>query len=47
MPRINLIFNQKNLTQNADSAKPVSAKVYRLRVRVPEELVGEVAAEVI
>jgi hypothetical protein len=46
MPRINLIFNQKNLTQNADSAKPVSGKVYRLRIKVPAELPGEVAAEV-
>jgi len=30
----------------ADSAKPVSAKVYRLRIKVPAELIGEVAAEV-
>ena len=30
-----------------DSAKPVSAKVYRLRVKVPAELVGEVVAEAI
>jgi hypothetical protein len=30
----------------ADSAKPVSAKVYRLRIKVPPELIGEVAAEV-
>ena len=28
----------------ADSAKPVSAKVYRLRGKVPDELIGEVAA---
>ena len=29
-----------------DAAKPVSAKVYRLRIKVPAELLGEVAAEV-
>jgi len=28
-----------------DSAKPVNAKVYRLRIKVPAELVGEAAAE--
>jgi hypothetical protein len=30
----------------ANSAKPVSGKVYRLRVKVPAELIGEMAAEV-
>ena len=30
----------------ADSAKPVSGKVYRLRIKVPAELIGEVAATV-
>jgi hypothetical protein len=29
-----------------DSAKPVSAKVYRLKVRVPDELVSEAQATV-
>ena len=29
-----------------DSAKPISAKVYRLRIKVPVELIGEVAATV-
>ena len=27
-----------------DSAKPVSAKVYRLRITVPDELIGEAEA---
>ena len=30
----------------ADNAKPVNAKVYRFKVAVPAELIGEVAAEV-
>ena len=30
----------------ANSAKPVNAKLYRLKVRVPDELSGEVAAMV-
>ena len=30
----------------ADSAKPVSAKVYRLRINVPAELMGEAEATV-
>ena len=29
-----------------DSAKPINAKVYRLRVKVPAELVGEAEATV-
>ena len=29
----------------ADSAKPVSGKVYRLCIKVPAEVVGEMAAE--
>ena len=29
-----------------DSAKPVNAKVYRLRIKVPAELVGETQATV-
>ena len=29
-----------------DAAKPVNAKVYRLRIKVLAELIGEVAAEV-
>ena len=30
----------------ADSAKPVNAKVYRLKVKGPDELVGEAQATV-
>jgi hypothetical protein len=41
-----LIDGRWNIQLWADSAKPVNAKVYRLKVKVPPELVGKVEATV-
>jgi hypothetical protein len=43
---ITLIDDKWDIQLWADSAKPVSAKVYRLRIKVPDELIGDVEAEV-
>ena len=44
--KFTLIDGKRDIQLWGDSAKPVSAKVYRLRIKVPPELLGEVAAEV-
>jgi hypothetical protein len=41
---ITLIDGRWDIQLWADNAKPISAKVYRLRIKVPAELIGEVAA---
>jgi hypothetical protein len=41
-----LVDGQWDIQLWVNSAKPVNAKVYRLKVRVPDELTGEVAATV-
>ena len=40
-----LVDGRWQIAMWTDSAKPVSAKVYRLRIKVPAELVGEAEAK--
>jgi hypothetical protein len=43
--KFTLIDGKRDIQLWGDSAKPVSAKVYRLRIKVPAELVGEAEAK--
>ena len=39
-----LVDGEWDIQLRADSARPVSAKVYRLRIKLPAELIGEAEA---